>query len=159
MTKQLRAFTILETLLSIMLISIIVSLSYLMLNLFNKQMILLEKENTAILEYNLFNNTIKCDINATNSYIIENETLILKQYNGLITTYRFNKENILRQKKKSIDTFNILTTDFKYVDIKNSIGRKRMMLTLEVLNDKIVSYYLLNKSIAETINKTYFDED
>lgn len=159
MTKQLKAFTILEALLSLMVLSIIISLSYLMFSLFNKQMIILEKENAAVLQYNLFNSTIKYDINSANDYIIENEILTLKRYDESEITYHFNKNNILRQKKAITDTFKILTTDYKYIETNSAINSKRMALTLQVLNDKIVSYYFLNKSGSETINKIYFNED
>jgi len=159
MTKPLKAFTILEALLSLMILSIIVSLSYLMFSLFNKQMVILEKENAVVLQYNLFNSTIKSDINKANDFRVDNEVLTLKNYDEPEIMYRFNKTNILRQKKETVDTFKILTSAYKYENIGAAINAEKMTLNLEVLNDKIVSHYFLNKSGAETINKKYFNED
>jgi len=55
---KIKAFTILEALISLMLISIIIGLVFALINFMNKQLTEISKENMDELEYNLFNTTI-----------------------------------------------------------------------------------------------------
>ncbi|WP_452602792.1 hypothetical protein [Pontimicrobium sp. MEBiC06410] len=130
-----------------------------MINMFNKQMLLFEKESTEILQYNIFNKTIKYDINAANNFSVKNNTLLLKQYNNSSVSYKFEKAYILRMRLETLDTFKLKVLDFNIFKNKQTNSTKRLELTLELLNEDIVAYYFLNQNNAEQINKKYFNED
>ncbi len=159
MSRFLKSFTLLETLFNLLILSIIISLSYMMINMFNKQMLLFEKESTEILQYNIFNKTIKYDINAANNFSVKNNTLLLKQYNNSSVSYKFEKAYILRMRLETLDTFKLKVLDFNIFKNKQTNSTKRLELTLELLNEDIVAYYFLNQNNAEQINKKYFNED
>lgn len=159
MSRFLKSFTLLETLFNLLILSIIISLSYMMINMFNKQMLLFEKESTEILQYNIFNKTMKYDINAANNFSVKNNTLLLKQYNNSSVSYKFEKAYILRMRLETLDTFKLKVLDFNIFKNKQTNSTKRLELTLELLNEDIVAYYFLNQNNAEQINKKYFNED
>ena len=159
MTKQLKGFTITEALLSMLILSIIISLSYLMFNVFNRQMRLFEKENTELLQYNLLNKTIKYDINVAHKFDIENNTIILNKYDDSRVTYRFEKTLILRGKNESVDSFRLTVENYKILDLETPNKTKRLDLDLIVLNETITNHYFFNESDADRINKKYFNED
>lgn len=159
MSRFLKSFTLLETLFNLLILSIIISLSYMMINMFNKQMLLFEKESTEILQYNIFNKTIKYDINAANNFSVKNNTLLLKQYNNSSVSYKFEKAYILRMRLETLDTFKLKVLDFNIFKNKQTNSTKRLELTVELLNEDIVAYYFLNQNNAEQINKKYFNED
>lgn len=159
MSRFLKSFTLLETLFNLLILSIIISLSYMMINMFNKQMLLFEKESTEILQYNIFNKTIKYDINAANNFSVKNNTLLLKQYNNSSISYKFEKAYILRMRLETLDTFKLKVLDYNIFKNKQTNSTKRLELTVELLNEDIVAYYFLNQNNAEQINKKYFNED
>lgn len=159
MSRFLKSFTLLETLFNLLILSIIISLSYMMINMFNKQMLLFEKESTEILQYNIFNKTIKYDINAANNFSVKNNTLLLKQYNNSNTSYKFEKAYILRMRSETLDTFKLKVLDYNIFKNKQTNSTKRLELTVELLNENIEAYYFLNQNNAEQINKKYFNED
>ncbi len=159
MNKQLKGFTITEALISMLILSIIISLSYLMFNVFNRQMQLFEKENTEILQYNLLNKTIKYDINTAHTFSIENNTIQLNKYDDSRVTYRLEKTLILRQKNESIDSFKLTVENYKIFELETQNKTKRLDLDLIVLNEKISNHYFLQENDADRINKKYFNED
>ncbi len=160
MNKQLKGFTILEALISLILISIIIGLTYSLFNLIGKQMSLFEKENTQVLQYNLFNATIKSDINKATDFNIFNNELELEFYNKNTITYSVKNNHVLRLKSFKTDTFKVQVIGFKFLEnstLKNS--NQTLELTLGLLNDTIQANYFLIKNNSEEINNKYFNED
>ncbi len=160
MNKHFKGFTILETLISLILISIIIGLTYSIFNLIGKQMALLEEEYTQVLQYNLFNTTIKNDIKKSTNYKINNDQLILINYNEANINYSIKNNRILRQNNIKTDTFNINLISYRFFKKNQSDNyEKTFQVSLLLLNDTINANYFLNKSISEVINTMYFNED
>jgi len=158
--KHFKGFTILETLISLILISIIIGLTYSIFNLIGKQMALLEEEYTQVLQYNLFNTTIKNDIKKSTNYKINNDQLILINYNEANINYSIKNNRILRQNNIKTDTFNINLISYRFFKKNQSDNyEKTFQVSLLLLNDTINANYFLNKSISEVINTMYFNED
>lgn len=164
MRKQnnIYAFTILESLITLMLISIIIALSYALISLIGKQLSLFEKENNQIMEYNLFNSTLINDINNSSGFELDNNNLILASYDKQRISYSIQKNYILRhqQQRIELDTFKILvvSNSFFISDGKNQ-SKDLLKLRLGVLNDTVTTNYYLQKNNADVINKTLFDEN
>ena len=158
--KQLKGFTILEALISLMLIGIIITITYSISNLIGKQMSLFTEESNQVFEYNLFNTTIMSDIEKSNDFNIDNELLVLKNYNNTEIRYNINKHEVLRQNAEGIDTFKIQVIDYLFLnnDELNPFNGT-FQVSLNVLNDTINANYFLNKNRSEIINNIYFNED
>lgn len=158
MNRNLKAFTILEALISLILISIIIALSYSLINLMGKQLTLFEKENAQVLEYNLFNTTLKNDIENSNDFEVDKEQLHLMSYNDNEITYIINGSDVWREQQNNVDTFKIHVTDYKFI---SNLANTQMILnlTLTLLNEKITANYFLDRNMSQIINNTYFNED
>ena len=157
MSNKLNSFTILEALLSMLILSIIIGLTYSLFTLLNKQMSLFEKENTQVIQYNLFNNTILYDADKAIDYAFNNDVLRLEYYDNTIINYNIKKHYILREKKDQIDTLNVDVIAFDFLERLNNKGE--LKLTVKLLNDTFETHYFLNKNHSETINEKYFNED
>ncbi len=155
MTKKLKSFTILEALISLMLMSILITLIYSTINLIGKQLSLFQEENTEILEYNLFNSVFKNDLyNSSNFKVNYNQILFIK-YDGSEVNYTIQKPDILRKNKVTIDTFKIKILDYKLnTQLKSNDGQ--FELRLKLLNETINTNYFFKRGISETINSKYF---
>ena len=153
------AFTLLESLVTLMLISIIIALTYSLVSLVEKQLVLLEQDNNEILEYNLFNATLINDINNSTNYTLEgnNSSLVLNYYNDAPIIYDMKPDMVLRQTSSSKDTFKIKTVGRQVSKAyKNDVG---LELRLVLLKDTISTHYVLKKDNAHLINKKLFNEN
>ncbi|WP_346882343.1 hypothetical protein [uncultured Algibacter sp.] len=158
--KSLKSFTILEALISLMLMSIIIAVSYALFNLIGKQLSLFNKEHAQVLEYNLFNSAIIRDIENANDYNMINDELILKKYDETQISYIIRNHYILRQNDIKTDTFTLQTINYKLINNTTpNILQKALQIKLNVLQDTITTHYALNKDNSEVINLKYFNED
>ncbi len=158
--KQLKGFTILETLISLMLMSIIIGITYSLFNLIEKQLSFFKKDNTQILEYNLLNATMMSDIDASCAFNIVDNMLVLKNYDNTEEFYSLNREYVLRQKNAEVDTFKVRVIDYDV--LKPAVANSQnttFQIRLNVLHDTINAFYFLKKSNSEIINSHYFNED
>ncbi|RKM85126.1 hypothetical protein D7030_08330 [Flavobacteriaceae bacterium AU392] len=140
-----------------MLMSIIITLSYVLFNLVGKQIYLFEKENITEMQYNLFNTTIINDIEASHNFNVEENQLILEYYDDRIINYKIEENYVLRKNKVKTDTFKIGVVDVKH--IKNNELNQTFQLNIKLLKDTIHANYFLNKNISNVINNISFNED
>ena len=156
---NIHAFTLLESLITLMLISIIIALTYSLITLVEKQLVLLEHENTEILDYNLLNSTLINDINSATNYRLENDNnlLILEYYDETSVGYDIKPNEILRQTASSDEAFKIKTLSH---NISKAYKNKTALeLKFVLLKDTISTHYILKKDNAHLINKKLFNED
>lgn len=156
--KRIKAFTMLEALISLILTGIIIALSYSLFALVNKQMALFEKENMSIIEYNLFNSTLANDINNSNNFEYQDNELVLENYAKPQVTYRFETNYIIRALEgHKQDSFKLQVFNRDYKSITPKYNQLNMSLLL--LNDTIQVNYFLTKQNSSVINKKLFHED
>ncbi|NMH85974.1 hypothetical protein [Flavivirga algicola] len=156
---NLKAFTILEALISLVLMGIIITLCYTVFNLIERQMTLFKNENMSVLQYNLFNTTIKNDIYNAEDFIYNDNRLLLKNYDGSNIDYQVSKRFILRHHNIKTDTFKFRVFNHKFLQSDNSKPLDKILqITIGVLGDSINTNYYLNKHMANTINNIYFNE-
>ena len=158
--KKLKGFTILETLISLMLMSVIIVITYSLFNLVEKQMFLFNKNNEQLLAYNLFNLAIIKDINKANDFNISGDNLILKNYNDTSIIYSIKNESVTRENESVTEIFKVQVVNYKFMnnDVSKPLN-KTLQIKLNVLNDTIIANYFLNKNNSEVINTMYFNED
>ncbi len=155
----LKGFTILEALISLIIMGIIITLSYSVYNLIERQMTLFQDENMSVLQYSLFNTAIKNDIYNAVDFKQTNNQLKLKYYSGSVTNYEIRKHLILRHHDIKTDTFKLKVINYEFSNLKQDVSRSSdqvFHISFEVLEDKIEANYYLRKNIAEAINNVYF---
>lgn len=157
--KLLKGFTILEALISLMLMSIIIVVTYSLFNLIGKQLSLFNEEHSQVLEYNLFNSTIINDVEKTNDFVIMNDEFILKKYDETEINYAIKKDYILRQNAIKTDTFMVRVINYEFLNNNINPLNKTLQIKLNVLNDTINTNYFLSKDNSEIINTMQFNED
>ncbi|GGD07670.1 prepilin-type N-terminal cleavage/methylation domain-containing protein [Hyunsoonleella pacifica] len=158
--KKLKGFTILEALISLMLMSIIITVTYALFNLTERQLSGFKKENFEVLEYNLFNSTLLMDIETSTDFSCSDNELLLENYNTNTIYYSIHKQHILRQNQTKVDTFNIEVIDFGVLESNEKHNTNTtLQLALNILNDTINANYFLKKDNSELINTRFFSED
>ena len=156
--KLIKAFTMLEALISLILTGIIIALSYSLFTLVNQQMALFEKENTAIIDYNLFHATLANDIHQSNDFEYEDGELILNNYFKPPIRYNFNNKTVSRTVDNGIaDPFKIVILDKNYKTMSPKHNELRISILL--LKDTLELNYFLTKPNSYIINQTLFNED
>jgi prepilin-type N-terminal cleavage/methylation domain-containing protein len=153
---KIKAFTLLESLITLMLISIIIALSYALIDLIGRQLSLFEKENTQILEYNLFNSTLINDIHVSYDFDINGTEIMLINYDESIIKYYLSNRKMIRKHDAGIDTF-----DMRIINVETNryLGANTLNIQIGLLQDTIVTNYYLNRNKAGQINKQLFNED
>jgi len=156
--KKIKAFTMLEALISLILTGIIIALSYSLFTLVNKQMALFETENTAIIDYNLFNSTLTNDINNANDFDYDNNELLLKNYFKPQIRYRFDEGIIIRTNENNkTDSFKLRPLNKNYKDL--TTNQSMLSMSFELLNDTIQVNYFMTKQNSNIINQKLFNEN
>lgn len=154
MTKKMKSFTILEALISLMLMSIIIGLIFSTINLIGKQLSLFQKENTEILEYNLFNSVFKNDLHNSSDFKINDNQILFIKYDETEVSYSIEKPNVLRKYQSVLDTFKIKVLEYK---LNSDQGEFEMKLKL--LNEIINTNYFFKRGVSKTINSKFFYEN
>jgi type II secretory pathway pseudopilin PulG len=158
--KRIKAFTIIEALISLILMSIIIVFTYTVFNLVEKQMLLFKNENESVIEYQSFNSTFKYDtFRAVNFKMLDNNVSFMF-YNGDTIVYHLRKKNITRAIKTQIDTFKIPVLDFN-VETKGvkNLEYHKINIETKVLAKPFKANYYLKIDKAKTINTVFFDEN
>lgn len=156
--KQLKGFTILEALISLMLISIIMALTYQFVQFVGAQLYGFQKQNVEEIEYNVFNSTIHRDIAESVDYKLGDGELDLLYYDDSHLNYKFTDKGIFRQSQKSTDTFK-LAVKYREVQLLSNDSLMVLKLKLDFLESEILTNYLLKKDLSKKINRLYAYED
>ena len=150
--NRLHGFTMLEALLSLLILSIVIGATFALLNMVNKQMYVLQYENVAEMEYVTFDNRLRNDINESVEFLFKDRKLVLTKYNLESVEYSFKNDYLLRKSKSIIDTLRVKTEQI-------SLEKEdyRLKITTQLLRKKISGYYFLKDNQSNDINKKYFD--
>jgi len=159
LNKHLSAFTILEALISLILISIIIGLIYSLIDIIGKQMSVFGIENNQILEYNLFNTTMKRDIENAVNYEVLNNEIRLDYYDTKRVSYTRKEDIIIREVFNDPDTFKLNIISYKIYAGPAQKEDKMVEIEMNILNDTIRTNYFLTKNISEIINSKYLNEN
>lgn len=157
--RYIKAFTILETLISLMLMSIIFTVSYALFNLVGKQLYMFQRENSQVLEYNLFNAALLSDIENANDFELSGDHLLLKNYDASQVEYKISTQSILRKRQSTIDTFKLKLLNYKFSSFGEHSSNKVVSISINVLKDTINTNYFLKKNLSKIVNQTYFNEN
>lgn len=157
---KIKAFTILESLISLILLGIIIGLVFTLLNLINKQVVQFNGNNSDELNYNFFDLTIQKDIYEAYDYSISGNNLLLINYDDSNIGYEFSNNHITRTKNAIKDTFRLKVKDYRYMPIGKLDSQNNIVLmNIDVMGANIKANYFLYKDKAKLINDTFYNED
>ena len=156
MKTRIKAYTLTEALIAIVLSSIIVVISYALVTSISKQLNMFEKDNEEELMYNLMNATLHYDMNQAHDFYYSTNSISLYSYNNDTINYYFKKKSIVRQTRSKVDSFNIEVLDN---EMKVLYNMNNLKLKLKLFNRELNTSYFVNKDLSKAINKKYFNEN
>lgn len=160
MKTNLKAYTLIEVLITIVLVSIISVISYSLFSMISKQLIQYQKANQFDIEYYLLNSTLKKDTYEAVDYKLSDSSfdLILKDEENV--NYRVENRKIIRLKEHILDTFNLEVANFSFLEREyNKSKQAEFFIDIKKEKTEIKTNYFVKISISEIINKHYLNED
>lgn len=118
---KLKAFTLLELLVGMVISSLVIGFCVLGYLIINQQYLSYRFTKTAITDVVLMKTVITSDFNNSNKIHSENENeLVIDNDSGQSISYRFTDEFIVREKEEITDTFKIATSNYVPVHISGN---------------------------------------
>ena len=156
--KKIKAFTILEIVIALAIMSIIVAITYSIYTMLSGNLIGFSKNTEATNSYNELDTRLQYDFFNAKAFEYKNESLLLTGSNDSVI-YIFNENQFIRKSRQRLDTFNIKITEFKPISKKvtKEKGHKGIVVTYDLLGVPITATYFKNFGCVETIN-TFFHE-
>lgn len=135
MKYKVKSYTLLETVLSMVIISIIVVITYALLSSFLSQLKFYNETRDRLLDYILFKANLKNEFYHSKRILQEHDRLIMKFNNSEKIEYTFHKSYVLRENNENmIDTFFVELVNLNTVKISENIISK-LSLRLVVLEE------------------------
>ena len=156
--KKIKAFTILEIVITLAIMSIIVAITYSIYTMLSGHLIGFSKNTEATNSYNELDTRLQYDFYNASTFEYTNESLLLTGSNDSIM-YAYNEDFLIRKSRQRLDTFNIKITEFKPISKKvtKETGQKGIVVTYDLLGVPITATYFKNFGSVEPIN-TFFHE-
>ncbi len=126
-TNKLKAFTLAEMLVVLVVASIVISMGFLVLNMVRKQVIVIQKNYHKKQEIQLFETTLIRDFNARNAFFHKKENTITLRNTIDSIQYTFLDTYITREK----DTFQI-EVDNKKLFLDGSLVKEKTIDAIEI---------------------------
>ncbi len=161
-TNKFKAFTILEALISLLIMAIIIGLTYTIISFFGKQFINHNNYNNIILDYQLFESTFKRDLYLTDKIEVEGKVLFLKNYDESVIEYKFLNSGISRRINNTTSHF-----DLDYYNFSVSESHKESFfsddvtieMSIKLPEDTIHQRFYKYIDQSEAINKKFVNEN
>ena len=130
--QKLKAFTILELLVAMVISSLVISASYLTYDIVYKQFLTFKKVDSNVLQALTFSNILNNDI-ATGEFVYKsNNGINVIGFDGNETTYYFGSDHIIRNVAGVIDTFSIPATNVKYGEMEGGLMGNGLLDKFEI---------------------------
>src|ERR1035437_4240342 len=111
--QKLKAFTLLELLIAMVISSIVVAFGYSVYSLMYKQYLSYKKTKTEIVKTMQFNTVLTNDFYNSEEITFSENTIVIFKKNNEPLLYTFNDNFILRKTNEITDTFKIATTNIQ----------------------------------------------
>jgi len=133
---RIKAFTIIELLVTMLVSSIVVSAGIYVFSTFNKAMIISNSKNLMDTEILQFQQVLKKDFIDADEIYFQYESIIINYHNDEKNYYDISDDYIVREAVNSIDTFNIQVYD-SYINYTSKNTKLVNELVLETELDKL----------------------
>lgn len=151
-SHKVKAFTIAETLINILILSIISAMLYIFLTTMNKQFSLFERRKLATLDYQVFTGSFSTDMYNCNSIKFQDseKKLELTYYNGDQVNYYFSNHTVKREMNREEAYFDVYLVDYTFETLENNPNYiNYAQLKLKILTDTITRYYVKYYPLSE----------
>lgn len=141
--SKIKAFSIIETVVSLIITSIIVSIVFVLFNIVEQNLINIKETSSFSSDINRLNFAINKD-NYENELLIENDrsfTFIHYNKNDSVS-YLFHEDFIIRKKKNFIDTMHVCIKNINYKIIKSKNNKYQFSKINLEIKDSIKTYEL-----------------
>ena len=112
--KKLKAFTLLELLIGMIISSIVIAIGYASYNMIYKQYLLYKSYRTELVEFAGLNSELHNNFYNSERVKAKETSLFFEFKNEKEIVFEFNDEFILRKEKESIDTFKVNVLNYKF---------------------------------------------
>lgn len=157
MPNKLKAFTLLELIIGLILSSIMVSAVYTCFLFFSKQINLFYQQNEEFTNVLYFHNILEDDF--LNTTHLENNLtqLTLFKVNGDKITYHIKNKLIYRIQNNTITCMEVVTDD-SYFIVRSYNHHLVLSINIRYQQQILKNYFLNSLGIANTINKNRYDD-
>lgn len=156
--KHIKAFTILEVVISLAIMSIIIAMVYVIFTLLSKQLYQYSDQTEQVNNYNQLHTVLTRDMHNANSIRFIDNTLLLLVNNDSLK-YTYSNQRLMRTYLESNDTFLIPIKTFKMTEEATVLQNKKKVLevTYSVFNQDILAVYFKDLGVSNQINKLFFE--
>lgn len=157
-SNHIKAFTILEVVISLALMSIIIAMVYSLYAMLSKQLFIYSVETEIVNDYNQLHTLLERDVHNSTKLIVVDEDVYLLSSTDSIHYYK-EENSLIRTNNKMIDTFLVKVNRFTTVNEDELLGNtiKRIELTYDLFGEQIEAVYFKDYGVSDAINKTFFD--
>jgi len=155
--NHIKAFTILEVVISLALMSIIIAMVYSLYAMLSKQLYEYSDETELGNNYNQLHSLLARDVHNSNKLVAINEGVYLLSSNDTIQYYTHN-DNLIRVKNQKVDTFLVKVPKFNAVKENILLGNriKQVEATYDLFGEQIEAIYFKDYGVSAIINNTFF---
>lgn len=153
MNYKLSAFTLVETLITMVLIGIITAMTFSLINILGKQLQEYLNDKNILLEYYLLDNALLKDLDKTEYYTINENTLKLMTSGQEEITYTFSETISSREINGSTIIYNCSADNLRSQNSNIDSLQHYIFLRYRILNDTLSKTYTNFSDYAQFINK------
>gem|GEM_PF-1842765 len=156
--NHIKAFTILEVVISLALMSIIIAMVYSLYAMLSKQLYVYSDETELVNNYNQLHSLLVRDVHNSNKLVAIDEEVYLFSSSDTIKYYAYD-DSLIREKGQMIDTFLVKVPQFNAVKENMLLGNriKRIEVTYDLFGEQIEAVYFKDYGVSAIINNTFFD--
>lgn len=156
-SNNIKAFTILEIVISLAIMSIIVALVYVIYSLMSKQLFEYRSETELVNDYNQLDVVLKRDLYSANEIAYVDGVLHLSNNETKTIRYKENNNQLIRMSSSVIDTFSVHIEGFKVYEEDFLLGnnRKRVAIRYKLFEQELEAVYFKDFGVADHINKAF----
>ncbi|PHS07176.1 MAG: hypothetical protein COA88_09275 [Kordia sp.] len=155
--NHIKAFTILEVVISLALMSIIIAMAYSLYSMLSKQLYVYSDETELVNNYNQLHSLLVRDVHNSNKLIAIEEQVYLLSSNDTIKYYTYDN-SLIRVRGEMIDTFLVKVPQFNAVKEDMLLGNriKRIEVTYDLFSMQLKAVYFKDYGVSDNINNTFF---
>jgi len=130
--RKLKAFTVLELLVAMVISSLVISASYFTYDIIYKQFLNYKKVDKAVLDAITFRNVLNADFAAAKFVYKSGNGIRIVDFDDREYKYSFSKDQIIRKVGAASDAFLLNTSEIKYKELEIASVRSKLLNTLEM---------------------------
>ncbi|WP_179008674.1 PulJ/GspJ family protein [Winogradskyella forsetii] len=155
--KNFKAFTILEMVISLAIMSIIIAMVYVIFTMLSKQLYQYSDQTELVNNYNQLHTVLTRDIHNSNKIDYTDSVLTLMVNNDSLT-YTYKSNRLTRSYLGGKDTFLITIKAFQMIESQSVFNNeiKHLEVTYTMFDQDIVAVYFKDVGVSNQVNQMFF---